>query len=117
MHHEKILKNRENKFFSSSDDLAGLLIVRPVLLYECCAAVGLTRNRVEVLLYGQTSKYSMSSAVFRELCSVWMCVPEVSLERHAGDIPKEMQEWEGIQKCSGFMSQSGKLQECLSSRS
>lgn len=44
----------------------------------------------------------------------WMCVPEVSLERRAAGIPLGMQEGEGIEECSGLMSQSGKLQECLS---
>lgn len=57
---------------------------------------------------------SMPAAVLRELCLVQKCVPEVSLESRAAGIPLGMQEGEGIEECSGFMSQSGKLQECLS---
>lgn len=57
---------------------------------------------------------STPAAVLGELCLVRMCVPGVSLERRAAGIPLGMQEGEGIEECSGFMSQSGKLQECLS---
>lgn len=56
---------------------------------------------------------SMPAAVLRELCLVQMCVPGVSLERLAAGIPLGLQEG-GVEECSGFMSQSGKLQECLS---
>lgn len=57
---------------------------------------------------------SMPAAVLRELCLEPECEPEVSLERRAAGIPLGMQEGEGIEECSGFMSQSGKLQEYLS---
>lgn len=55
----------------------------------------------------------MPAAVPRELCLVRMCVPGVSLERLNAGITLELLEGEGIEECSGFMSQSGKLQECL----
>lgn len=55
----------------------------------------------------------MPAAVLRELCLVRMCVPGVSLETCAAGIPLGMQEEEGIEESSGFMSQSERLQECL----
>lgn len=61
-----------------------------------------------------TDTGSMPAAVLGELCLVQKCVPEVSLEKRAAGVPLGMQEGEGIEECSGFMSQSGKLQECLS---
>lgn len=57
---------------------------------------------------------SVPAAVLWELCLVRMCVPGVSLERHAAGLPLGAQEGEGIERCSGFMSQSEKLQEYLS---
>lgn len=56
----------------------------------------------------------MPAAVLRELCSERICVPGVSLEKPATGVPLGMQKEEGIEECSGFMSQSGKLWERLS---
>ena len=81
------------------------------LFQKGCAALGFARNGVEVWLEGHCS---MPAAVLRELCLVAMCVPGVSLERLTAGITLELQEGEGIEEYSGFMSQSGKLQECLS---
>lgn len=39
----------------------------------------------------------MPAAVLGELCLVRMCVPGVSLERHAAGIPLGMQDGEGIE--------------------
>jgi len=80
-------------------------------LFQCCAALVHTRNEVVVLLYGHCS---VPAAVLRERCLVRMCVPGVSLERHAAGFPLGMQEGAGIEEYSGFRPQSGKLQEYLS---
>lgn len=100
------IEKKERKI--SDEDFAGLKLVTTVMrLFQKCFAA--------LVWSGCTDGHcSTPAAVLRELCLVRMCVPGVSLERHAAGILLGMQEGEGIEGCSGFMSQSGKLQECLS---
>lgn len=65
----------------------------------------LPRDGVEVYL--RVGHCSLPAAVLGELCLV-------SLERLTAGIPLGLQEGKRIEQRAGFMSQSGRLEECLS---
>lgn len=72
-----------------------------------CTALGLAR--MEWRSCFNVGLHEMPTAVLGELCLLCVCVPGVSLEKHAAGIPLGMEQEDRIEGSSGFMSQSERL--------